>query len=118
VEGNEAQLSQVFLNLIINAVQAIPAGHPDEHVLRVVVHQGVRGVDVSIADTGTGIANDVLPRVFDPFFTTKPVGAATGLGLSICHSIVKSMGGSIRISTEVGHGTTVTVELPVRAAAP
>jgi PAS domain S-box-containing protein len=117
VEGNEAQLSQVFLNLIINAVQAIPAGRPDEHVLRVVVHQGVRGVDVSIADTGAGIATDVLPRVFDPFFTTKPVGAATGLGLSICHSIVKSMGGTIRISTEVGHGTTVTVELPVRRTA-
>jgi C4-dicarboxylate-specific signal transduction histidine kinase len=85
VEGNESRLHQVFLNLLINAAQAIPEGLGDRNEIRVVTRTDEQGrAVVEVRDTGVGIAKEHLPKLFDPFFTTKPVGVGTGLGLSIC----------------------------------
>jgi signal transduction histidine kinase/ligand-binding sensor domain-containing protein/ActR/RegA family two-component response regulator len=112
VLGDETRLGQVFLNLLINAAQAIPEGQAGQHEIRVSTRQDEQGrVVVAVSDTGTGIPPEVLPRIFEPFFTTKPVGVGTGLGLSICHSYVQTMGGDIRVRSEVGRGTTFEVVL-------
>jgi signal transduction histidine kinase/ligand-binding sensor domain-containing protein len=110
---DESRLGQVFLNLLMNAAQAIPEGHPQANEIRVSTRQDERGrAVVSVRDTGTGIAPEVLPRIFEPFFTTKPVGVGTGLGLSICHTYVQAMGGEIRVQSELGRGATFEVVLP------
>jgi two-component system, cell cycle sensor histidine kinase and response regulator CckA len=113
VHGNEARLGQVFLNLLVNAAQAIPVGHAAEHQIsvRAIEHDG--RVTVEVSDTGSGIAKDVLPRIFDPFFTTKAVGVGTGLGLSICHNIVAAVGGEMTVESKVGEGATFKVALNV-----
>ncbi|HET9598835.1 MAG TPA: ATP-binding protein, partial [Anaeromyxobacteraceae bacterium] len=112
IEGNAVRLSQVFLNLLVNAVQAIPEGAPDGRV-RVVLGTDARGWAVAeVHDNGCGIAPELLPRIFDPFFTTKPVGEGTGLGLSISQGIVLSLGGEIGVESEPGRGTTFRVALP------
>jgi PAS domain S-box-containing protein len=109
----EARLGQVFLNLIVNAAQSIPAGHAADHEVRLVVRERGDGmVSVEVRDTGHGIAPDVLRKLFTPFFTTKPVGEGTGLGLSICHRIVTSFGGRIEVESQVGKGSTFRVLLP------
>jgi two-component system cell cycle sensor histidine kinase/response regulator CckA len=113
VRGNEARLGQVFLNLLVNAAQAIPVGHASDNQITLTVQQRGDQVIVEIADTGAGIPGDVLPRIFDPFFTTKPVGVGTGLGLSICHNIVAACGGEISVDSTEGKGTTFRVALPV-----
>jgi signal transduction histidine kinase/CheY-like chemotaxis protein len=113
VLGNEAKLGQVFLNLIVNAAQAIPDPDPSRHRIGIrVVREGERGL-IEVSDTGVGIAPEHLTRIFDPFFTTKPVGTGTGLGLSICHSIVSELSGSIDVRSELGQGTTFIVSLPL-----
>ena len=126
-------LYQVLLNLVTNAVQAMPSGGrlgvtvrtvrrtvpPDGPGRRRADAGRSRGrkspvlpaVQVRITDTGSGIPKELLPRLFDPFFTTKPSG--TGLGLSICQSILQEHGGRIQIASRRGHGTTVLVELPI-----
>ncbi len=113
VEGNDAQLGQVFLNLLLNAAQAIPEGSVEENEIRVVTRAGAdQGcVVVEVSDTGAGIPAAVLSRVFDPFFTTKPVGMGTGLGLSVCHGIVAKLGGEIEVESTPGAGTTFRVLL-------
>jgi PAS domain S-box-containing protein len=114
VEASESRLCQVFLNLLLNAAQAIPEDGPqaNEHEIRVVIRAEERGrVVVEVRDTGMGMAPEVLGRIFDPFFTTKPVGVGTGLGLSICHGIIESMGGSIQAESEPGRGSTFRVVL-------
>jgi PAS domain S-box-containing protein len=113
VRGNEARLGQVFLNLLVNAAQAIPVGHASDNQIVVSVQQQHDRVIVEISDTGAGIPADVLPRIFDPFFTTKPVGVGTGLGLSICHSIVSSVDGELSVDSNLGKGSTFRVTLPV-----
>ena len=113
VRGSEARLGQVFLNLLVNAAQAIPVGHASDNHITLTVQQRGEQVIVEIADTGAGIPSDVLPRIFDPFFTTKPVGVGTGLGLSICHSIVAACGGEITVDSTEGKGSTFRVALPV-----
>ena len=120
VMGSEHRLGQVFLNLLINAAQAIPEGRAAENVVRAITATAPDGrALVEISDTGTGIPPDVLPRIFDPFFTTKPVGVGTGLGLSICHGIVSGLGGEIHVESTLGRGTTFRVLLaaarPARA---
>jgi PAS domain S-box-containing protein len=117
VEGNESRLGQVFLNLIVNAAQAITEGRADKNEIRIVTRTDQQGrAVVEIRDTGSGIAPGDLPRIFDPFFTTKPIGIGTGLGLSICHRIVTSMSGEIQMDSELGKGTVVRVSLqPTRA---
>ena len=111
VLGNEGRMVQLFLNLIINAAQAIPEGDVARNCIRVTTSTDAsnRAV-IEIADTGTGIAPEHVSRIFDPFFTTKAVGEGTGLGLAICRTIVVSMGGDIDVDT--GAGTTFRVRLP------
>jgi PAS domain S-box-containing protein len=117
VEANESRLGQVFLNLLINAAQAIPAGKSDENEIRVSSRgDGQGSVIISISDTGVGMTPDVMKHLFMPFFTTKPVGVGTGLGLSICHRIVSSFNGTIKVESEIGKGTTFSVILPIAKA--
>jgi PAS domain S-box-containing protein len=113
VEGNEARLGQVFLNLVVNAAQAIAEGEVERNEIRVVTRmEGSEHVVLEVGDTGGGIAPDVLGRLFEPFFTTKPVGIGTGLGLSICRRIVHEHGGTIDVRSTLGEGTTFRVVLP------
>jgi PAS domain S-box-containing protein len=111
--ANEGRLVQVFLNLLVNASQAIAASSPESNEVRIVTCLDPEGhIAVEISDTGSGIPEDVLPRIFDPFFTTKPLGIGTGLGLSICHSLVTAIGGQIEVTSKVGIGTRFLLTLP------
>jgi signal transduction histidine kinase len=101
------QMRQVFLNLVINAAQAVETGG---HVL-VATRQDGDHVIVSVADDGCGIPPELIDRIFDPFFTTKPVGIGTGLGLGIAHQIVTSHGGQIQVESTPGKGTVFRVRL-------
>ena len=103
------QINQVFVNLLVNAVQAIE-GHGT-----ITIRTGCDGdfVWASIADTGKGIDPTVLHRIFEPFFTTKPVGVGTGLGLSVSYGIIHTHGGSIEVQSALDCGTTFTVRLPI-----
>lgn len=113
VEADDARLGQVFLNLLVNAAQALSDGGAGAHEIRVVTSTDAEGkAVVEVRDTGPGIAPEALERIFDPFFTTRPVGVGTGLGLSICHNIVTGMGGEITVASRPGHGTTFRVVLP------
>ncbi len=113
VEASEAQLGQLFLNLVVNAAQAIPEGDADNNEVRVSVGEAVDGmVMVEVADSGAGMPKEVQEQVFRPFFTTKPMGVGTGLGLSICHQIVAGLDGRIEYVTEAGQGTAFRVFLP------
>jgi signal transduction histidine kinase len=108
VLGDKSQLKQLFLNLFLNAIQAMPAG--GTLTVEALRKDGPKAV-VTVADTGEGIPEENLDRVFDPFFTTKKSG--TGLGLSICYNIVKSHGGEIEVKSRVGQGATILVSLPL-----
>jgi len=110
VLADGGRLSQVFLNLIINAVQAF--GPSRDNTIQLVSFLDGDDVVVEVRDNGPGIPHEYISRLFDPFFTTKPVGVGSGLGLSICLNIVRSLDGSIDIDTEVGRGTTFRVRLP------
>jgi signal transduction histidine kinase len=113
VIANESRLGQVFLNLLLNAVQALPEGRNAINEIRVVVRSpDPEHVVVEVHDNGMGIPPQVRGRIFEPFFTTKPVGIGTGLGLAICHGIITSLGGKLSVDTEVGRGSVFTVELP------
>ncbi len=109
VSGDRSQLKQLFLNLFLNSLQAMPQGGE----LKIEVGRA-EGNDllVTVTDTGEGIAEDNLDRVFDPFFTTKKGG--TGLGLSICYGIVRSHDGNIEVRSRPGRGTTVLTKLPLK----
>ena len=104
------QLTQVFLNILVNASQAIE----EKGSICVRSHHEGEEVKIEISDTGCGIPEDVMKRIFDPFFTTKTVGKGTGLGLSIAYGIIGEHGGRIEISSEPGIGTCFTVSLPAR----
>jgi signal transduction histidine kinase len=117
VRADESRLGQVFLNLLINAAQAIPEGHADEHVIRIVTRFTGGEVVVEISDTGAGMTAEVQRRLFTPFYTTKPPGSGTGLGLSICQRIISEMGGRIDVRSSPGAGATFTVRMPVVATA-
>ncbi|RKY79167.1 hypothetical protein DRQ00_04045 [candidate division KSB1 bacterium] len=102
-------LKQVFLNIIINAIQAMPEGGK----LQIETYSPEKGwVEVKFTDTGHGIPSEHLPLIFTPFFTTKKVGQGTGLGMYVSHSIVRREGGDIMIESQQGRGTTFTVRLP------
>lgn len=111
VDASESRLGQVFLNLLVNAAQAIPDGAAERHEIRVSTRLHEGRVEISVEDTGCGIPRDVIGRIFDPFFTTKPVGTGTGLGLAICHEIIAAFGGEIAVESEAGVGTRFTVRL-------
>jgi signal transduction histidine kinase len=114
VEADEARLSQVFVNLLVNAAQAIGDGAVDENEIRVVTSTDSEGrAVVEIRDTGSGISEAHRSQIFDPFFTTKPVGVGTGLGLSIVQGIVTTHGGTITFESPwAGKGTAFRVVLP------
>jgi CheY-like chemotaxis protein len=114
--GAESRLGQVFLNLIVNAAQAIPDGHADQNEIRLITRLDDQDrIVVDVEDTGSGIAPHVMAQLFTPFVTTKPSGVGTGLGLSICRRLVTAMGGSIWADSTPGAGTVFHVALP-RAA--
>lgn len=114
VYGDEGRLFQVFLNLLVNAAQAIPAGAPETHQVSVHAREAEDSVYVVVADTGCGMTREQVAHAFEPFFTTKDVGEGTGLGLAICASIVRGMGGDIHVQSEVGAGSAFTLRLPLR----
>jgi signal transduction histidine kinase len=112
IHGNEARLGQVFLNLIVNAAQAIPEGRAAENRITLSIRMGDNDrIVAEVSDTGAGIPPQVVARIFDPFFTTKAVGIGTGLGLAICQRIVMRHGGDIAVESEPGRGTTFRVSL-------
>ncbi len=113
VDGNEAQLSQVFLNLLTNAAHAMPESSVATNEIRIVARTTEAGqVSVEVRDNGRGIPAENLGRLFDPFFTTKPLGQGTGLGLSIVHNLVTQHRGTLGVRSTVGKGTVFEVLLP------
>jgi CheY-like chemotaxis protein len=115
--ADESRLEQLFLNLLINAAQAIPEGNAEAHEIRISTRHEATHIVVEIADTGAGIPPHVRARLFEPFFTTKPVGVGTGLGLSICQSVADEHGAKLEVESEVGHGSVFRVRLPCRGRA-
>jgi two-component system NtrC family sensor kinase len=109
IAGDQAQLQQVFLNLISNAIDVIRK----DGWIRVKSIRSGGEILISVADNGPGIPEDMQRKVFDPFFTTKSAGKGTGLGLWISYSIMEKMGGSISLSSKVGEGTTFVVQIPI-----
>ncbi|MCS5710356.1 ATP-binding protein [Candidatus Berkiella aquae] len=109
VMGNLNQLTQVFVNLLVNASQAIAT----KGIIQIKTALEGNKVVIVIADNGCGIAPKYLSKIFDPFFTTKPIGIGTGLGLSISYGIIKDHGGSIHLVTQENIGTTFTIKLPI-----
>ncbi len=114
INGNHQGLHQVFLNLITNAVQAMPKG--GDLTIRA-SRENANRIIVQVQDTGTGISKEHLGHIFDPFFTTKDVGKGTGLGLSVSYGVIKKHGGQIKVKSEVGKGTTFVVVLPIHREA-
>ena len=112
VDANEARLAQVFLNLIVNAAQALPEREIERNQIRLTTRHRGGEVVTRVEDNGSGIAPENLARIFDPFFTTKPIGIGTGLGLSVCHNVITSLGGTIEVESRLNEGTTFTVRLP------
>jgi signal transduction histidine kinase len=116
IECSPSQLAQVFLNLLVNAAQAM---REDRSLGVITIRSAVDGDDrvrVEIADTGCGMTETQMKRIFDPFYTTKPVGVGTGLGLSISYGIVEAHGGRIEVASRLGEGSTFRLTLPVRQA--
>jgi len=111
---DEGQISQVFINIILNALDAMPEGGKLTVSSRTGTDdQGRNSLLAEFADTGTGISKADLAKIFDPFYTTKEVGKGTGLGLSVSYNIVKTFKGDIKVESEVGKGTVFTVILPL-----
>jgi PAS domain S-box-containing protein len=111
VLANEGRLAQVFVNLLVNAAQAIPEGAAVDNEIRIVTREEREVVTIEIHDTGTGIAPQDLPHIFEPFFTTKPKGVGTGLGLSISLNIVSSLGGTLTAERASPRGTVLRVTM-------
>ena len=109
VQGIEYKLQQVFLNLFLNARDAMPKGG----WLTIVTRGGNSEATVEVGDTGSGIPADHLGRIYDPFFTTKEIGRGTGLGLSITYGILQEHGGNITCESTIGQGTRFTLALPL-----
>ncbi len=112
VKGDEARLGQVFVNILLNAAQAIEPGHAHENEIIINTYLRDGRVLIEVLDTGNGIPEENLTRIFDPFFTTKPRGVGTGLGLSICHEIIASMRGRLTAATRSPRGAKFMVDLP------
>ncbi|HXH10676.1 MAG TPA: response regulator [Alphaproteobacteria bacterium] len=115
LDADPVQLHQVVLNLLINAQQAFPENSPSRQVTITTGYDAAHSrLVLEVADTGPGIPAGICEHIFEPFFTTKPPGIGTGLGLPLCRSIVESHGGSIRVSSQPGQGTSFRIELPIQ----
>ncbi len=113
VIASEAQLGQVFINLMLNAVQALPQAKVEAQEVTITSFTGPGGeAIIEVRDTGHGIDAETLPRIFDPFFTTKAPGVGTGLGLSLIYNIVTGLGGRVEVQSTVNVGSTFRVVLP------
>ena len=112
VAGDPSRLQQVFINLMMNAVEATPADGMISVTAAPCLNDGRGGVSIQVTDTGTGIAQDALGQIFEPFYTTKPVGEGTGLGLAITRDIVREHGGLVVAQSRPGQGSTFSVWLP------
>jgi signal transduction histidine kinase len=108
VLADHVQMEQLFLNLVLNAIQAMPDG--GKVTLRTRMNDGT--VTAEVSDTGVGIPEDIRDRIFDPFFSTREFSQGTGLGLAVSYNIVSSHGGTIEFESQVGKGTTFRVILP------
>jgi PAS domain S-box-containing protein len=113
VIGNEARLVQVVMNLVMNAIQALPQGAPLEHEIAVTVRESGDRAVIEVSDSGPGVKVDDRERIFDPFVTTKPIGVGTGLGLFVCRNVVRGLGGEVEVGERPGGGATFRVFLPV-----
>lgn len=113
VMATASQLQQVFLNIIINATDAMDGVGRLAVTTRRVIQDGKPFVEIEFTDTGHGISEENLPRIFEPFFTTKPVGKGTGLGLAVSHGIIEDHGGSIIVKSSAGVGTSFFIRLPI-----
>jgi len=111
VEGDRRQLQQVFWNLFLNGAQSMPEGGKLEITSR---RGGDSMAEVTVADSGEGVAADDMERLFDPFFSTKESG--TGLGLALVHRVIESHGGTIAVRSRRGRGSTFTIRLPLAEA--
>ncbi|HYR19156.1 MAG TPA: ATP-binding protein [Myxococcales bacterium] len=118
VIGSVGRMSQVFVNLFVNAVQAIGTERARDGRIMVVVRREGARVLAEVSDNGPGIPAGMLNRVFEPFFTTKPAGQGTGLGLFLCRNIVRRHGGELRVRSTAQHGTTLVVDLPADPTQP
>lgn len=119
VEGDRAKLGQVFVNLLLNASEAIPTGRREEHRVCVRAEVSDDDVVVRVVDSGEGIAPELIGQIFDPFFTTKPLGKNSGLGLAIARETIVSAGGDLWVESKPGEGTTVSVRMArARTSAP
>jgi len=111
---DEGQIAQVFINIILNALDAMPEGGKltvrSSHGLN---EDGLDIINLTFTDTGIGIPEGDFARIFDPFYTTKEAGKGTGLGLSVSYNIVKRFKGDIKITSQIGKGTTFNITLPV-----
>ena len=114
--GDPSRLSQVFLNLLVNAAQALPAEGAERNEIALTIRAAESTVVIEVRDNGPGMTPAQQKRVFDPFFTTKAPGVGSGIGLSICSSIVSEMGGTIEVESELGRGSTFRVLLPAHDA--
>ena len=103
------QLNQVFLNILVNAAQAIEG----KGEIKIKTWTENKNVVITISDNGPGIPEEIREKIFEPFFTTKDVGEGTGLGMSISYDIIKEHRGQIKVASEAGQGTTFTIELPL-----
>ncbi len=114
LECRPHEMSQLFLNLLLNASQAIA----QQGEIRVKTSLEGDMIVIAVSDTGCGIPQEIIGRIFEPFFTTREVGKGTGLGLSMCYDIVKKHKGTIKVDSTVGAGTTFTIRLPTKPSAP
>jgi two-component system NtrC family sensor kinase len=110
--SDSAQLQQVFLNVLNNAIDAM--GKDGEILVKTSYIAKNNNLAVEISDDGSGIPKEMLDKIFDPFFTTKEVGKGTGLGLSISYTIIDKLGGRIMVASEEDKGTTFTIYLPIK----
>ena len=110
IYGDKKLFTQVFINLFINAIDAMPDGGILS--VEVIEEKKLGFLAVKVNDTGNGIPAHLLNSIFNPFFTTKPEGAGTGLGLSVSKGIIEKHGGDIDVESEIGKGTTFTIHLP------
>ena len=113
IVGDPTQFQQIFLNMFINAADAMNERGNISVATRRLIENGKPFVEIEFTDEGQGISEENMPKLFEPFFTTKPVGKGTGLGLSVSHGIVKHLGGYITVKSEVGKGTSFFVRLPL-----